>query len=86
MVGKLSVGVPVLHILEGAPAYQAGVRVGDIIVGCNGRDVVTIQDYVEALGDNKERLQTVQVYRGSELLTLQFVRNTEWVGREGGPS
>jgi TPR repeat protein len=66
----LSLGLPkadgafVLNMVPGAPAAQAGIRVGDIIVGLNGRAVSTVDDVrqrVASLAPGTE--VTVEVWR-----------------------
>ncbi|QDS89311.1 putative periplasmic serine endoprotease DegP-like precursor [Rosistilla ulvae] len=42
-------GLTVLSVRELSPAEQAGVRVGDILTGLNGRQATTIEDVSDAL-------------------------------------
>jgi serine protease DegQ len=48
-VGIASGGVTVVNILVQSPAYEAGVRPGDLITGLEGRPVRNSQDLVSRL-------------------------------------
>jgi len=61
----------VVHVEEGGPAAQAGVLLGDIVVGLDGK-VVTDSDSLLALlaGERVGRSVGVDVIRAGNLQTL----------------
>src|SRR5262249_2332688 len=66
----LSLGLPkadgafVLNMVPGAPAAQAGIRVGDIIVALNGRAVSTVVDVRQSVASLAPGTEvTVEVWR-----------------------
>src|SRR5919198_1944903 len=59
--------VAVTAVQEGSPAYQHGLRAGDIIVGVNQRRVTSVKDLAKAL-QGKGRIG-LNVLRGDFLLT-----------------
>ena len=60
--------VAVTAVQEGSPAYQHGLRAGDIIVGVNQRRVTSVKDLAKAL-QGKGRIG-LNVLRGDFLLTI----------------
>ncbi len=59
------VGVLIESVADGSPAEKAGVRVGDIIVAIDGKDVKNTGDLRSALRDKKEGdTVRVEVQRG----------------------
>jgi serine protease Do len=60
-------GIPVLLVLEGSPAHEAGLRPKDIIVSIAGEPVATGGDLLPVLAKHKpgERV-AVEFYRGQE--------------------
>ncbi len=62
----------VLGVVEG-PAYEAGLKVGDIVVKFDGKDIATFKELQEAVlttlpGD----LVRIEVMRGTKKLNLQI--------------
>jgi S1-C subfamily serine protease len=66
-----SAGLRVDGVVEGKPAYAAGMQKGDIIVAMEGKAVKDIYDYMYRLGDFKvgQRI-SVDVKRGDEIVVL----------------
>ncbi len=66
-------GVTVERVVEGSPAAAAGVRQGDRIVGLGAHAVVTIYDYVRALGELvPDRPIRLAVVRGGSQVVLSI--------------
>lgn len=64
-------GAFVGEVLSGSPAESGGIRVGDVIVQINSKNIYNIKDLFQALeeaaiGDNVE----VSIWRGGELKKL----------------
>ncbi|MBR5237029.1 MAG: trypsin-like peptidase domain-containing protein [Clostridia bacterium] len=66
---NLPVGVYVGSILEDSAAQKAGVRVGDVIIACDGQKVTTIDEI------NKIR----DVHKVGEIMTMKVDRNGQTV-------
>ena len=47
-------GVIVTNVERGSPAYQVGLRTGDVIVSVNRQDVVDVDAFTEALSGNRQ--------------------------------
>ena len=64
-------GLLVVHVEEGGPAESAGLLLGDIVVGLDGK-IVTDSDTLLALlaGDRVGKSVKADVIRGGELKTL----------------
>lgn len=71
---KMPLGIYISEIAPDSPAEQAGLRVGDIIVGINGRSIKTMEELVEILGYT----------RGGTHATLQMkvLENGSYVDKE----
>jgi len=46
---SVNTGVVLLEVIEDSPAYQAGLRVGDVIVRMDGQDVANIKEFTDVL-------------------------------------
>jgi S1-C subfamily serine protease len=60
-------GVLVTNAPAGSPAYQSGLRDGDVITRASGaliRDVADLRERVAAAANNGEHLVTVEFVRG----------------------
>jgi len=67
-------GVAVLQTVPESPAQQAGLRVGDTVLGINGAATATIDDLLKVLSRAPiGRPATLDVLRGAERLTLRAV-------------
>lgn len=67
-------GVPLDGVAKGGPAWTAGVRGGDIIVGIGGDAIADIYEYTAALEKLKVGVKTtITVLRGSERKTFDLV-------------
>ncbi|MBN1300717.1 MAG: M20/M25/M40 family metallo-hydrolase [Melioribacteraceae bacterium] len=64
-------GVRADAVMEGRPAYNAGMQKGDIIVAMDGKDVNDIYDYMNRLSEFKEGQRiSVDVMRGDKKVIL----------------
>lgn len=75
---NLKVGVYVSSMTADSPAYMAGVKIGDIIVECNGKAVETVEDINEiknqfAPGDKLK----IKVYRQGAYKDITLVLGEE---------
>jgi serine protease Do/serine protease DegQ len=62
-------GLVVASVEQNSPAWQAGLRPGDIIYGANRRRVRTLSEFQKALRST-ERGQTLNILRGDSELTI----------------
>jgi hypothetical protein len=67
-------GVKLSGVREGSPAEKAGLRGGDIIIECGGKQIRNVYDYTYVLGDKKAGdLLEVVVLRGKDRLSLKAI-------------
>ncbi len=67
-------GVSVVAVEPGSPADNAGVHLGDVIVGFAGAPVAGIDDLQKRLADGPIGVATpLQILRGAELRSLEVV-------------
>jgi len=65
-------GVKLSGVREGSPAAKAGMKGGDIIVECAGKQVKNVYDYTYILGERKPgEVVEIVVLRGNERVKLQ---------------
>jgi C-terminal processing protease CtpA/Prc len=65
-------GVKLSGVRDGSPAAKAGMKGGDIIVECAGKQIKNVYDYTYVLGERKpEEKVEIVVRRGNERLRLQ---------------
>jgi len=68
---KDATGLMVLKVVPGCPAYDGGLRFGDVIRKVEGRDIRTVEGFYRAYSQMKEGSQVlVQVIRGGQPLFL----------------
>lgn len=73
--GNIKDGLRADFVIEGKPAYNGGMKKGDIIVAINGMPVNNIHDYMYRLSKLKfGETINVEVIRGekTELLLIQL--------------
>ncbi len=63
-------GIEVTEVVDASPAYQRGLRKGDIITAANRRPIQTIQELTEIARSNSILFLLVQ--RGDRALMLQI--------------
>ena len=71
---KDATGLLVLKVVPGCPAYEGGLRFGDLIKKVEGKDILTVEDFYRAYSQMKAGSQVlVQVVRGGQpvLLTIR---------------
>ncbi len=71
---NLKVGVYVASMTPNSPAYMAGVKIGDIVVECDGKKVTTVDE----INDIKNKLKpgdtmSIKVYRQGEYKTIPII-------------
>ena len=65
------VGLGVSGVRSGGPAYNGGMKKGDIIQSIDGKEVTNIYDYMHRMGNySKDDRITVEVLRGEEKVLL----------------
>jgi len=65
------VGLGVAGVRSGGPAYNGGMKKGDVIKGIDGKEVANIYDYMHRMGNYaKDDRITVEVLRGEEKVLL----------------
>ena len=70
--GDSSQGPKVDAVRENGPAYNAGMKDGDIIIKINKKDVSDIYEYMARLGELKPGdIAKVQVLRNNKKLCLK---------------
>lgn len=69
-------GVEVTRVFEGSPAYAAGIQIGDIIVGADGKSFegVGYEDIVNAIRGEPNTKVLVDIIRDEESFELAIVR------------
>lgn len=69
-------GIDIIEVIEGSPAREAGMQVGDRLVGVNGDSVIGIDlnDVATLLRGEEGTSVKVTVYRGEETLDFTLVR------------
>ncbi len=66
-------GILVMTVEPRSPAWRAGVKVGDLLVGYNGQSVSGIDDLHRLLTEQEVGAQaSVEIIRGAEKLTLHI--------------
>jgi len=70
--------IEILRVFDGAPASEAGIKSGDVIVAVNGKDVAELgyEASTEAIRGEPGTTVDVTVARGEERLTLTATRQT----------
>jgi len=64
-------GARVMEVQRGAPAHQAGMQEGDVMVGIDGIGVKSVDDLQRVLDDSRIAKSTVaRVIRGAQMLHL----------------
>jgi len=70
----LKVGVYVSSMTPDSPAYMAGIKIGDIIVECNGEKVETVEDINEIKNEfSPGDKMTLKVYRQGEYKEITLI-------------
>ncbi|THB67816.1 MAG: DegQ family serine endoprotease [Desulfovibrio sp.] len=67
-------GALVASVLEGQPAEEAGMLVGDVIISVNGQDITDTSDLLRKIADLPPgESASITVWRGGEAVTLTIV-------------
>jgi len=79
-------GVIVGKVLEGMPAEEAGVRVGDVIVSANGREIEGAGDLVEVLHELEGEELELELIRDGRSMALEvYIPEEEEDDKPSGP-
>jgi S1-C subfamily serine protease len=63
-------GVFVVQVLEGTPAFEAGLRGGDIIVNAGGEEVASLSDLRFGIGASEGPLRIQVIRKGNPVEIL----------------
>jgi regulator of sigma E protease len=63
-------GTEIHQVTPGGRADQGGMRAGDKILKCNGKEVKTWQEWAEFIHSHPEQDLEVEIQRGDDILTL----------------
>lgn len=75
---KLKVGVYVSSITPNGPAFMSGIKVGDIIVECDGEPIETVDDINEIKNKKKPGDKvSIKVYRKGDFVDLDVILGEE---------
>lgn len=77
-IPDVKAGVLVLKVDPRYPAYNAGVRPGDVIVACNNKPVKKTNEIFNILGYDTKKTVTLEIIRGRhEKVLLEFTPSPE---------
>ena len=62
-------GICVTAIVDGSPAYDSDVLIGDVIVAMNGEAASGVERFMELIQVNRGKAARIDVIRGSERIT-----------------
>jgi len=79
------VGVLVSKVIEGTPAEQAGLRVGDLIVAVDGEDIEDVGDLQSAVEDNVGETFSIKVMRDGAPVKIEVTLPGEDDDDDHGP-
>ncbi len=69
--------VAVTAVVPGAPADEAGILVGDLVLEANGNEIEDYSELADLTRENMGRPMTLHLDRDGELVTLQVTPRTE---------
>lgn len=69
----------VQRVFPRTPAYYAGLRAGDTVIGVRGQRIAAIADLARALAQNADRI-AVEINRGNQTRDLQIESHTNFGG------
>ncbi len=72
--------VMVMGVAPDSPAENAGVKMGDVIFGINGKEVTTIDELVSEINDEKV---TLSFLKGEEVIDLELTPRVDYPEEEG---
>ena len=77
--GRNDIGIPINRVVDGSPADKAGIKVGDIMIGFDGNEISTYDDFFNRLNNKKPGEDVrLKVLRGNKEL-----QKTVSLGRRG---
>ncbi|GAU92423.1 hypothetical protein RvY_04505-2 [Ramazzottius varieornatus] len=65
-------GVYVHNVFSNSPAFKAGIRPGDVVIGVDGRDITSTKDVFEAVERSSTSVQLTLV-RGHQVLVMEVL-------------
>ncbi len=70
-VASILGGIPILGVLPGSPADQAGLRYGDIVTSVNGSATATFEAFLAA-HDSCRDVLSIEVFRDGQRFRLEM--------------
>lgn len=67
-------GVVVAAVYPGSPSANAGLRVGDVVVGINGREISDMADFYRELNRGDDEEVRFRILREGRIIVLGFLR------------
>jgi serine protease Do len=71
---KENEGVEIVDVTQKTPAYEAGLRSGDIIAHINGQETATVADFYRAIQVNEGALLSCTVVRNNTTSQIEFTK------------
>jgi len=67
-------GLMVIETQEGSPAFNAGLKAGDVVVEVDGKKIKSIEEYVNISGEVKKKVETSLTIRREGVLYEAVIR------------
>ena len=67
-------GIKVVYVIEGGPAYDAGMKAGDVIISIDGKKTADVDEAVDMISGKAGTKVSLQVMRNGESISMELVR------------